>query len=147
MTPCTNKHMVSLWAVHSVQCFQFFCRISRGTILFDSVTKPCMYQRYVDNTIAIFKTERDSEMFFNKLNSLRPSLKCCIRANARCWIRACNQLRSQSSIFDQNFTQIMKCCLFLFSGNKWRRWRKKRIERELRLYWRWNRGHFGLSAT
>ena len=43
--------------------------------LFNSISKPCMYQRYVDDTFAIFKTESDSELFFNKLNSLHPSLK------------------------------------------------------------------------
>jgi len=34
-----------------------------------------MYQRYVDDTFAIFKTENDSEIFYNKLNLLHPSLK------------------------------------------------------------------------
>jgi len=44
-------------------------------LLFDSTTKPCMYQRYVDNTFTIFKTERDSEIFYNILILLHPSLK------------------------------------------------------------------------
>jgi len=44
-------------------------------LLFDWTTKPCMFQRYIDDTFAIFKTESDSEMFYNKLNSLHPSLK------------------------------------------------------------------------
>jgi len=34
-----------------------------------------MHERYVDDTFAIFKTESDSKMFYNKLNSLHPSLK------------------------------------------------------------------------
>jgi len=43
------------------------------SLLFNLTTKPCMYQRYVDNTFAIFKTENDSEIFYNKLNLLHPS--------------------------------------------------------------------------
>jgi len=45
------------------------------SLLFDSTTKPCMHQRYVDNTFAISKTENDREIFYNKLNILHPSLK------------------------------------------------------------------------
>jgi len=44
-------------------------------LLFDLTTKPCMFQRYVDDTFAIFKTENDSEMFYNKLNLMHPLLK------------------------------------------------------------------------
>jgi len=44
------------------------------SLLFNSTTKPYMYQRYVDNTFAIFKTENDIEIFYNKLNLLHPSL-------------------------------------------------------------------------
>jgi len=47
----------------------------RESLLFDSTTMPCMYKRYVDDTLAIFKTENDSEIFYNKLNLLHPSLK------------------------------------------------------------------------
>jgi len=45
------------------------------SLLFDSTTKPYMYRRYVDDTFAIFKTENDNEIFYNKLNLLHPSLK------------------------------------------------------------------------
>jgi len=31
-------------------------------LLFDLTTKPCMYQRYVDDTFAIFKTKNNSEL-------------------------------------------------------------------------------------
>jgi len=45
------------------------------TLIFDSTTKSCMYQRYVGDIFAIFKTKNDSEKFYNKLNLLHPSLK------------------------------------------------------------------------
>jgi len=45
------------------------------SLLFDSTIKPCMYQRNVDDIFAIFKTENDSKIFYNKLNLLYPSLK------------------------------------------------------------------------
>jgi len=44
------------------------------SLLFISTTKPCMYQRCVDDTFDIFKTENDSEIFYNKLNLLHPLL-------------------------------------------------------------------------
>jgi len=43
-----------------------------------------MYQRYVDNIFAIFKMEKDSEMFYNKLNLLHPSLKFTMEKEMDC---------------------------------------------------------------
>jgi len=49
------------------------------SLLFDSTTNPCMYQRYVDDSFTIFKTEIESEIFYNKLNLMHPSLKFTIK--------------------------------------------------------------------
>jgi len=68
------KQMVSLWAVHSIQCMSIFFRYHKAiTFWFNQQTY--MYQRYIDDTFAIFKTESNCEMFFIKLKSLHPSLK------------------------------------------------------------------------
>jgi len=53
-------------------------------LLFDSTTKPCMYQRYVDDTFAIFKTENEGEIFYNKLDLLHPSLKFNMEKERNC---------------------------------------------------------------
>jgi len=44
-------------------------------LLFDSITKPYIYQGYVDDTFTIFKMERDNTVFYKQLNSLQTSLK------------------------------------------------------------------------
>jgi len=59
----------------SVQCYSIIFVGYNESLLFDPTTKPSMYQRSVDNTFAIFKTENDREIFYNKLNSLHSSLK------------------------------------------------------------------------
>ena len=44
-------------------------------ILFQNIQKPQMYYRYVDDTFAIFTSEDKCNTFFQKLNTLHPSLK------------------------------------------------------------------------
>ena len=43
--------------------------------LFSQISKPSTYFRYIDDTLAIFRNEEESEDFFNQLNCLHPSLK------------------------------------------------------------------------
>ena len=43
--------------------------------LFDKISKPHIYYRYVDDTFALFQDEVDSETFLTNLNFLRTSLK------------------------------------------------------------------------
>ena len=43
--------------------------------LFDKISKPQIYYRYVDDTFALFQDEVDSETFLTNLNSLHTSLK------------------------------------------------------------------------
>ena len=43
--------------------------------LFDKISKPQVYYRYVDDTFALFENEVDSEAFLTHLNSLHASLK------------------------------------------------------------------------
>ena len=43
--------------------------------LFDKISKPQIYYRYVDDTFALFQDEMDSETFLTNLNSLHTSLK------------------------------------------------------------------------
>ena len=43
--------------------------------LFDKISKPKIYYRYVDDTFALFQDEVDSETFLTNLNSLHTLLK------------------------------------------------------------------------
>lgn len=43
--------------------------------LFEDIDRPLMYQRYVDDTFAIFENESQCDLFLSKLNGLHPSLK------------------------------------------------------------------------
>ena len=43
--------------------------------LFDKISKPQIYYRYVDDTFALFQDKVDSETFLTNLNSLHTSLK------------------------------------------------------------------------
>ena len=43
--------------------------------LFDKISKPQIYYRYIDDTFALFQDEMDSETFLTNLNSLHTSLK------------------------------------------------------------------------
>ena len=43
--------------------------------IFDKISKPQIYYRYVDDTFALFQDEADSETFLTNLNSLHTSLK------------------------------------------------------------------------
>ena len=43
--------------------------------LFDKISKPQIYYRYVDDTFALFQDEVDSETFLTNLNSLHTSFK------------------------------------------------------------------------
>ena len=42
---------------------------------FSQISKPSTYFRYVDDTFAMFRNEKESEKFFNQLNCLHSSLK------------------------------------------------------------------------
>ena len=46
--------------------------------LFDQGDKPSVYFRYVDDTCVIFESERDCDLFHEKLNLLHPALKFAI---------------------------------------------------------------------
>ena len=41
--------------------------------LFSEISKLAVYFRYVDDTFAIFRNEKDSEEFLTRLNNLRSS--------------------------------------------------------------------------
>ena len=43
--------------------------------LFQTISKPFFYTRYIDDTFSIFRTEADADHFFLALNSLHPTLK------------------------------------------------------------------------
>ena len=43
--------------------------------LFSEISKPAVYFRYVDDTFAIFRNEKDSEEFLTRLNDLHSSLR------------------------------------------------------------------------
>ena len=43
--------------------------------LFSEIFKPAVYFRYVDDTFAIFRSEKDSEEFLTRLNNLHSSLR------------------------------------------------------------------------
>ena len=43
--------------------------------LFDFSVNPQFYERYVDDTFAIFENKVECDEFFNILNSLNPALK------------------------------------------------------------------------
>ena len=51
-------------------------------MLFMSVVKPLLYTRYVDDTLAIFRSEAEADKFFTVLNSLRSTLKFIMEKKA-----------------------------------------------------------------
>jgi len=67
--------MALLWVARLVQCYPIFFFGYHEALLFDSTAKPCMYQRYVDDTFAIFKMENDSEMFLQQTQFLASFMK------------------------------------------------------------------------
>ena len=45
------------------------------SLLFKRVKKPLMFYRYLNNTFAIFDSEKECDEFLDQLNSLHPSLR------------------------------------------------------------------------
>ena len=45
------------------------------TKLFQTISKPAMYYRYMDDTFVVFNNENQCEVFLERLNSLHPSLQ------------------------------------------------------------------------